>query len=143
MAKKSKGGKDKPAATEKVKPSETLLMPNTKDVVDLARRCKALQKQGREASGAMGEKIAQAVEDKRLDRKAFSIARGLEAMSDERLSITYYHLLRYMDDLGLEKRASAQGQMFEQEEGTDGEDPPGDGKLRVVASRETAEAAGG
>jgi hypothetical protein len=112
-----------------------MLMPTTNDVVNLARRRKSAKKQQSELAGTIGEAIAQAVEKKHLDRKAFSLACQLDGMSDEKLSISYYHLLRYIDDLGIPERASAQANMFEEAEAFSG-------KPQIVAGRDTEEAAG-
>lgn len=141
MAKKAK-----PPEDNKVKPSETMLMPTSKEVVNLARRCATAKKESQEISGTIGEAIAKAVESKHLDRKAFSIARQLAAMSDKKLSVTYYHLLRYMDDLGLQERADKQGEMFEEREAEEEDEGEGadDGKVTPIgaAARKVAEAAG-
>ena len=131
-AKSQKGG-------DKVTPQETMLMPTTNDVVNLARRRKAAKKQQASLAGTIGEAIAQAVEKKHLDRKAFGIACQLDAMSDERLAITLPHLRRYIDDLKLDERASAQEEMFEA--GADKDHGEG-GKPRIVAGRDTEQKAG-
>lgn len=112
------------AAAEKVD-NAALPVPSTNDVVNLARRCKALKKQGAEVTGQIGEMIAQAVEKKHLDRKAFGMARQLDAMSDDKLRVTYRHLLKYIDDLGVAKRATAQGDMFEEEDEEGAGEPAG------------------
>ena len=136
MASKSKktgGKKGAKAAAE-----STLLMPTTNDVVNLARRRKSAKKQQAELAGTIGEAIAQAVEKKHLDRKAFGIACQLDGMADEKLAVSYFHLLRYMDDLGIPERATKQGDMFDSETAEAAES----GKPRVVAGRDTEEAAG-
>lgn len=56
--------------------------------------------------------VAKAVETKHFDRKALSIVRGLEAMSDNKLQVTLPHLLMYIDALELAKRAERQGQLI-------------------------------
>lgn len=100
----------------------TLTMPTTNDVQNLARRCRSFKKQSREIGGQIGEMISKAAENKSLDRRAFSIARGLDEMSPEKLRVTYLHLLRYMDDLDIPARAIAQAEMFDDGEGGQHED---------------------
>jgi hypothetical protein len=75
------------------------------------RRLKSAAKVASEKAGEMGEMIAKAVETKHFDRKALSIARGLEGMSDNKLQVTLPHLLMYIDALGLSARAERQGQL--------------------------------
>jgi hypothetical protein len=140
MAKKKSNKNGAGSKADKVKPQDVMLMPPTNDVINLARRRKSAKKQQAELSGTIGEAIAQAVEKKHLDRKAFGLACQLDSLSDEKLAISYYHLLRYIDDLGIPERASAQGNMFEEDAGK--ADETDDGKPRVVAGRDTEEAAG-
>jgi hypothetical protein len=76
------------------------------------RRLKAAQKVAQEKAGEMGEMVAKAVEAKHFDRKALSIVRGLESMSDNKLQVTLPHLMMYIDALGLSQRAERQGQLI-------------------------------
>lgn len=92
--------------------SVVLKMPDEDYVVRLHQRTGSLRKQARTASGQAGEMIAQGVDKHHLDRKAFAIARGLADMEDPKLAITYRHLLKYLDDLGVTKRATAQLDLF-------------------------------
>lgn len=132
----------------------TLLMPPTSTVKLLAKDAADSKKRMQSISGTLGKKIGDAAANKHLDRKAFGIARGLADMDDERLHITYFHLLKYLDDLGVVQRATAQGEMFESrgiedsdetEDDTDGEDAS-EGKVvqlgQTRVAREVAEAAG-
>jgi hypothetical protein len=75
------------------------------------RRLKVQSKAAQEAAGSCGEMVAKAVETKHFDRKALSIVRSLEAMSDNKLQTTLPHLFMYIDSLGLTKRAESQGQL--------------------------------
>jgi hypothetical protein len=81
--------------------------------VSLVRRLKSASKVAQEKAGEMGEMIAKACETKHFDRKALSIVRGLESMSDNKLQVTLPHLLMYIDALGLSERASNQGQLID------------------------------
>src|ERR1700761_1727735 len=92
---------------------ETALMLTPKNLLDeLAKAKRDTKKRTQSISGTLGQKIAEAVENKHLDRKAFSIACQLDALDDEKLHITYHNLLYYMEALGVEKRATAQEEMF-------------------------------
>lgn len=93
---------------------ETTLMLTPKATLEeLAKAKRDTKKRTQSMNGTLGEKIATAVESKHLDRKAFSMACQLEQMDDERLHVTYFNLLYYMEALGVEKRATAQEEMFE------------------------------
>jgi hypothetical protein len=76
------------------------------------RRLKSAAKVAQEKAGEMGEMIAKACETKHFDRKALSIVRGLEGMSDNKLQVTLPHLMMYIDALGLSERAERQGQLI-------------------------------
>lgn len=143
MARKPKNGKSGP--TEVV--ATNLLMPPAAEIQKIAKAKRSAKKRNGQINGEVGDMIAKAVENKHLDRKACSIACQLDAMDDERLGVTYFHVLRYMDDLGIPERAKAQNQMFEAKETgpgmKDGEEA-GDGKVTHIgtAARKVAERAG-
>lgn len=166
MVKKAKakttGGKRKSAKAdakaageqEKVTPGDVFLMPPEQKLRDLARRCKAWKKQGAEVTGQIGQAIAEASEKIHLDRKAFSMARQLDSMSDKKLAVTLGQLLYMIDVLGIEKRATAQGRLGldekeEDEDETDagmpeGSEGRGGGNVTHIghAARAVAERAG-
>lgn len=136
-------------------PLKTTIIFTPKSVLEeLAKDKRNAKKRSQSIAGTLGEKIAKAVDEKHLDRKAFGIATQLEAMDDERLHLTVYNLLHYLDVLGIMKRATAQEEMFEPGESSEpvgrfsdekSDDGGKGGKgLRVAASegRRTAEAAG-
>lgn len=131
----------------------TLLMPPKKTVVDLAKEASDAKQRMQSTSGVLGKKVSDAVENKHLDRKAFGLARQLAAMDDERLHITYFHLMKYLEDLGVVARATAQGELFESGGAETGEESEeggeevsgGDGVVSLSetrAARQVAEAAG-
>lgn len=141
MARKKK---DDPAPPP---PETTLLMPTPKVVQDLVKAKRNLKTNVGELTGTYAEKIGKAVADKHLDKKAFSIVASLDTMSDERLGITYFHLLAYMDSAGITKRAKAQNTMFgENEMGDNAIDDAGETDTNVTsigtAGRRVAEQAG-
>jgi hypothetical protein len=150
MAKKKPTAGGRKKADEPEAPAEsTLLMPATNVVVSLAGEKRRTKKRIGEISGEHADSVKSAADKKHLDKKAFAMATSLDALSDEKLQVTYFHLLRYMDDLKIPERASAQEQLplnngdEETEEETAGQEQ-GHG-LRVVRhgeGRQVAEAAG-
>ena len=103
---------EKPEAAPPKLSSTQFKCPGEQDVVNLVRRLKAQGKVAQEASGTMGEMVAKAVETKHFDRKALSMVRTLEAMSDNKLQVTLPHLMMYIDALKLSERAESQGQLM-------------------------------
>lgn len=116
--KSSKAAKSASTETTKVTApkigSDEFKAPTAKQVVDLVKLLKNLDKTAAEASGEIGNAVAKAVETKHFDKTALGIARRLEAMSDNKLQNVLPHLLKYIDDLGLGERAERQAQMFAQ-----------------------------
>lgn len=135
MARSPKNGKGGPTETV----ATTLILPPETVIQKLARDKRNAKKRTQSINGELGQAIGKAVEEKHVDRKALSIAWQLDAMDEERLHVTYFHLLRYMDDLGIPKRAKAQEEMFE-----DHNDGEGDDKITHIgaAARKVAEKAG-
>lgn len=148
MAKAPKNGKSGPTETV----ATTLLLPPTKTVQDLAKMRRNTKKRTQSLSGEFGTEVGKAVENKHLDRKAHAIACQLDAMDDQKLHVTYFHLLKYLDDLEIPKRAKAQEELFDEhkpkgEAGETAEEPgagAADGNVRHIgsAARKVAEAAG-
>lgn len=145
MAKKPKAGGTVGAALE-----TTIIFTPKKTVEELAQAKRDTKKRTQSANGTLGEKIKVAVEEKHLNRKAFSIACQLDAMDDEALHVTYHCLIKYCEDLGVVKRATAQEELFD---GGGGDEPEGkikdkepkdDGKVTPIgrAARAVAESAG-
>lgn len=129
----------------------TIIFPSDTVVQDLAKARRDTKKRTQSMNGTLGEKIAKAVENDHLDRKAYSIACQLEAMDDERLHVTFHSLLKYCDDLGVTKRATAQEELFdaggdEPEAKVSDPKPKDDGKVTPIgsgkAARTVAESAG-
>ena len=120
----------------------TLILPPAKKIQDLAKEKRNAKKRMQSISGEIGQSIAKAVEEKHVDRKALSMACALDALDDERLHVTYVHLMEYITFLGIDKRATAQGEMFEQTSAE--EEPKDDGKVTPIgaAARKVAERAG-
>ena len=139
--KSRKTGKRGKAASPK-SDETTLLMPPTQTVQSLANEKRRTKKKLSEIAGDLGTSVKSAVDKKHLDKTAFAIATRLDALSDDKLAVTYYHLLRYMDDLDIPNRASAQGQMFEDAKEADGEKAAGADNVTPIgqAARKVVEA---
>jgi hypothetical protein len=92
------------AKTEKTATQEAKQISKTKlnKLFDVGKRTK---RETREISGGFGAQVKDAVENENLDKVAFSIARRLDAMSDERLYATLPALKFYIEQRGLEERA--------------------------------------
>lgn len=110
MSKKPKSG------TVGAELETTIIFPTKTLVEELAKAKRDTKKRTQSANGTLGEKIGKAVEDNHLDRKAFSLACQLDAMDDERLHITFHSLIKYCEDLGVTKRATAQEELFDASE---------------------------
>lgn len=157
MARKPTGGTKTRKGSRKAETEQpdvvetTLLMPDSDVVQSLAKAKLKLQKSNATSGGELGEKIGKAVENKHLDRKAFSIACQFNKMQDhdkEKMAITYFHLLRYLKDLNIPSIAEEHKGMFEAEEtgpgvkGADGDDAGGNVTHIGAAARKVAERAG-
>jgi hypothetical protein len=91
----------------------TIIFPNPDIVTDLRDQKRNTKKRTTSMNGTLGEKIGTAVEEKHLDRAAFGMACKLDDMDDERLHITFHSLLKYCEDMGVTKRATAQEELFD------------------------------
>lgn len=118
----------------------TLLMPPEGVMSKLSKAKQAAKKQSSAASGVFGDKFSKAQEKDHVDRRAANIAFGLDALDDKTLHVTYYHLIKYLDDMGIAQRATAQADFFENGDDEEGDD----GKVTPIgrAARKVAEAAG-
>ena len=94
---KTKTGKRKPAA---------LKMIGESDFRGLVKQCEILKNRSGKATSEMGGLISNAVENKHLDKKAFSIFRALKKLGDsdpQKLGTTLTCLDYYRDIGGLDK----------------------------------------
>lgn len=92
----------------------TLVLPKGKDLAALADTKRIQGKKAASATGVYRQRLGEMVEKGQLDKKAWAIAVGLHEIEDEEtLHATYFHLLHYMDELGVTKRATAQEEMFD------------------------------
>lgn len=150
MAKKSRRKPQAKAAAapqrEAVKPSDVIKVPSEVILKKLVRALKGHEADKNEAVGNMGSLIAQAVEKHHLDKRAFRMANTLGRLEDHKLAITYFHLLHYLEVLGVPERAKAQEEMFarpgeaDESEGESEEEDEGEAELVIPASREAEEA---
>lgn len=104
--------------------------PTKDQVVRLVKRLENLAKTASEASGEVGSAVQKAAENQHFDKTALSIVRRLYKMSPNKLQVTLPQLLKMIDDLELEERATEQARMFreqgEKEEGGEGDGEGGD-----------------
>lgn len=144
----AKNGKaSKPMAT-------TLMLPPTKKLLDLADTKRIQKKKSDSAIGVYRQKLGEMTEKDHLDKAAWGIAVGLHEIEDEEtLHVRYFHLMHYLEELGVVKRATAQEEMFSAGEmnpkpngnGADEEEEADDtsaSKRVGAAAREVAEKAG-
>lgn len=126
----------------------TLAMPSSNEVTNASKRIKGARKQAKEISGTGGDYMRKFCDEKNGDRPAMNMAIKLDGMSDAKLHVTYHHLMKYMDDLGITKRATAQGRLPVETQQGDNDAPEGDadgaqGGFKVLeGGRQVAEAAG-
>jgi hypothetical protein len=78
----------------------------------LSKAKRNARKQVRDIGQTFSEKFAKAQEHDHVDRRAANIAFNLDSLSDEQLHVTYFHLMFYLDDLGITRRATKQEEMF-------------------------------
>jgi len=128
-ATKAAAAEEKPVSAGPKLSSHQFKCPGEQEVVNLVRRLKAQAKVAQETSGVMGEMVAKAVETKHFDRKALSIVRSLESMSDNKLQVTLPHLMMYIDALKLNDRAQAQGQLIPDRTAANDDDGDGDSQM--------------
>lgn len=144
MARRPKNGSTGPTETV----ATALIMPTDTVIRKLAKEKRSAKARVGEINGEVVNSIAKAVEDKHVDRKALSIACQLDNLDDERLHVTYFHLLKYIEDLGIKKRAEGHEKEvfgFAKEGDAEADDQPGDdGKVTPIgsAARRVAERAG-
>lgn len=125
----------------------TLMMPPEDLMKSLSKAKQNARKQMRSAGQIFSDKFARAQEEKHVDRRAANIAFNLDSLDDRTLHVTYYHLMRYLDDLGVPERATTQGEIFEAEHTgpglKNGEDEGETNVTRIgTAARKVAETAG-
>jgi hypothetical protein len=89
------------------KPSEVTEQIGQKKLKALLKAATEAYKEGREIAGTIGQKIGEAVENDRLHRKAFSVLRGMDRMTPEKLADFWDTLQFYVDASGLGERAKA------------------------------------
>lgn len=88
-----------------------LLLPPDSVIEALTETRRNSKKRAQSASGTLSDAINKA-EEKHLDRTAHALACKLDALDDEKLHVVYFHLMHYVEVLGVVKRATAQEEMF-------------------------------
>lgn len=99
-------------ATSLIFPSKTLLVgkDGKGGLADLQR---VQQQRAKSASGVYRSKVGDAVEEERLDAQAWAMALRLHNLDDKTLHVRFFHFMYYLEVLGIEKRATAQEEMFD------------------------------
>src|SRR6202453_5149383 len=95
----------------------TLIFPKKSIWEDLAKTKRETKKRSQSQSGIYGAAVKEAVEKNHVDRKALAIVLKLEAMEDDDLHVTMFHLIDGIKKLGLIKRAMATEDMFDDQIG--------------------------
>lgn len=103
MAKRRKPAEE---TSEAVKPSEVIVSISEKKLKALLNFARSTKKDMQELGGQLGQRIANAVENDHLHRKAFSIVRTLDRMEPEKLAECLDCLDHYLDISGIRERAS-------------------------------------
>jgi hypothetical protein len=70
----------------------------------LLRSARSTQASVTELTGALGQQIANAIEDNHLHRKAFNMVKGLDKMEPEALAQTMHWFRKYYEMAGLVER---------------------------------------
>lgn len=112
MARRPKKDGAETAPEESQSSNTTLILPPGSVIKKLAKEQRSASSRAAEIRGEYGNSVAKAVEDKHVDRKALSIALQLDKLPDERLHVVWMHLMHYTEQLGVQKRALAQEEMF-------------------------------
>lgn len=134
----------------------TLIVPSKKVLVGASgeeglKKTRRIQTQkSRSAMGVYRNALKESQEKEHLDKRAWAIVNQLDDLSDEDLHVTYFHLMHYLDKMGVTKRATAQEEMFEGNEtgpspkaNGRGKDEDDDKVTRIgAAARKVAEDAG-
>ena len=123
-----------------VEPKFKLTFPSEDQINKAVDKLARLKKSARSASGILGEETNKLAENQHFDKKALSMIRSLDEMTDERFAITWPHIKKYAEARDFDKRAKKQLDRFEKEEleakvGDDkkaGEAGSGDDKVRVL-----------
>jgi hypothetical protein len=98
----------------------TLIFPKKSVWEDLAKTKRETKKRAQSQSGIYGAAVKEAVEKEHVDRKALAIVLKLDAMDDEDLHVTMFHLIDGLKKLGILTRAMAQEEMFDEHRTDDG-----------------------
>jgi hypothetical protein len=126
----------------------TLMLPKTKTLTSLLDTKGTQLKRASNATGVYRQAVGTAKEKDHLDTWAWATASKMAEMQDDTLHVRYFHLLHYLEELGVTKRATAQEEMFSAGETGPklGDEDDGDEHSTTKrigrAARQVAEAAG-
>jgi hypothetical protein len=99
-------------------------MTPVKVLEDLLKAARRTKNDVAEIAGAFGQKLANAVESKHLNRKAFRAVMAEDRMEPEKLA-EFYDAQDYYRDVGLTDRAASAPKLPIEESTEDGEDEGG------------------
>lgn len=125
-----KKSKEPEETKEDVKPSEVRASIGAKKLKSLMSAARSSAKDMSAISGTLGQKIAAAVENDHLHRKAFSVVRQADKLEPEKLAEFLDCLEHYLDISGLNERASKVQSMSFGPGGEAGEDEAEEGEGR-------------
>lgn len=120
------------------KPSEVEVLISERQLKTLLAQTRSTKKEIEALTGDLREKIANAVENQHLDKKAFATLRQLDRMEPEKLHGYWHTLLVYMDMSGLMKRIESVKPMEfsppeADDEGEEGQQPSSRRRSRAPA----------
>lgn len=128
---------------EQAKPSEVIPVTSEQKLKKLLKAAADCKKETSGISSEFGQKVANAVENDHLHRKAFSFARQLHMMTDEKLAECLMHLDHYLEAGGLRARAAKVPGFDFQGEEAETEEPAGQNVTPIgEAARRVVERAG-
>jgi hypothetical protein len=132
MSKKGSGDKK-----EAAKPSDVSQQIGQKKLRTLLRAANDAHKDQREIAGGLGQKIADAVENEHLHKKAFSTLRMADRMTPEKLADWWDTLQYYIDVSGLAERAASAPRLRLEPDAE--EDDADKGKVTPIRPQQAAE----
>lgn len=122
-------------------PSEVSPQIGKNKLRGLLRAANDAHKDQREIAGGLGQKIADAVENEHLHKKAFATLRMADRMTPEKLADWWDTLQLYMDLSGLAERAASAPRLRLEPDAEDGEEEDKTKGGKVTPLRPPAQAA--
>lgn len=148
--KNGKGGATKVVATTLLLPADNVLIGGKDGKGGLEETQRVQSARAKSAIGIYRNKVKAAVDNDHLENAAWADALKYKNLDDKTLHVRYFHLMHYLEVLGVVKRATAQEEMFDAGEtgpapktGDGDDDSEGNKVTRIgAAARKVAEQAG-